>query len=402
MAQKLTARAIDSIKATPGKRAEYYDSVVTGLMLRVTPKGVKTWRVFYRHRGRNKRVTLGTVDAIGLAEARDRARTALEQVRDGLDPASEKRLAKQAQTIDDLITDFIEKYSKRRKRSWREDQRMLIANVLPVWKHRAIADIKRRDVRQLIEDIAVRAPVGANRVLAVVRKMLNFAVDQEIIETNPAARFARPTQETSRDRVLTGEEIRQAWADFEALSIEMAATFKLRLVTAQRGIEVRSMRWCDVDLQSGWWTIPATVAKNKLGHRVPLSPMALAILKGLGAEAGIASPDAYVLAGARGRRQQTEAAATFSVKNFRGHDLRRTAASIMTGSGVPRLVVSRILNHVEKGVTAVYDRHSYDAEKRAALDKWSAQLQGIINSVQAATEEAKVPSRDTLRQAELQ
>lgn len=64
--------------------------------------------------------------------------------------------------------------------------------------------------------------------------------------------------------------------------------------------------------------------------------------------------------------------------DFRGHDLRRTAASLMASAGVPRLVVAKILNHVETGVTAVYDRHSYDAEKRAALDLWARELQRVL------------------------
>jgi integrase len=85
-----------------------------------------------------------------------------------------------------------------------------------------------------------------------------------------------------------------------------------------------------------------------------------------------------VLDGARGKRQQAEAAATFTVPNFRGHDLRRTAASFMASGGIPRLTISKILNHVERSVTAVYDRHSYDAEKAAALAWWDARLHAIL------------------------
>jgi integrase len=223
----------------------------------------------------------------------------------------------------------------------------------------------------------------ANRTLATVRKMLSFAVDQELIEHNPAARLGRPGgAEQSRDRVLTDAEIRTLWGSFAALSAEMGAFFKLRLVTAQRGGEVSSMRWQDVDLDSGWWTIPATRAKNKLAHRVPLSATAIDIITALRTD-GVKA-DAYVLAGARGRRQQTEAAATFTVKDFRGHDLRRTAASLMAGGGVSRLVISRLLNHVETGVTAIYDRHSYDAEKRAALTWWDAKLAAILKNKPAS------------------
>src|SRR5262249_17384405 len=159
----------------------------------------------------------------------------------------------------------------------------------------------------------------------------------------------------------------------------MAAYFKLRLLTAQRGGEVRDMRWADVDLTAGWWTIPATSTKNKLAHRVPLTPSVVALLKTLAPADDDDDDDRiYVLDGARGKRQQAEAAATFTVKDFRGHDLRRAAASRMTAGGVSRLVVGKILNHVERTVTAVYDRHSYDAEKQAALAWWDVTLTAII------------------------
>ena len=169
----------------------------------------------------------------------------------------------------------------------------------------------------------------------------------------------------------------------------MAAFYKLRLLTAQRGGEVTSMRWQDLDLPNAWWTMPAGVSKNRLAHRVPLSRTAVTLIEALRTAA---MDTVFVLgaasrtkgAGARGKRQQSEAAATFTVPDFRGHDLRRTAASMMASGGIPRLTISKILNHVERSVTAVYDRHSYDAEKRAALDWWDAKLRAILNSQDSA------------------
>ena len=91
-----------------------------------------------------------------------------------------------------------------------------------------------------------------------------------------------------------------------------------------------------------------------------------------------------MLEGARGKRQQSEAAATFTVPNFRGHDLRRTAASIMASGGIHRLTIGKILNHVERDVTAVYDRHGYDAEKNSALDWWAVKLHAILDNKDAS------------------
>jgi integrase len=125
---------------------------------------------------------------------------------------------------------------------------------------------------------------------------------------------------------LTEDEIRTLWKALDALEPHMAAAFKLRLITAQRGGEVADMRWQDVDLAGGWWTIPAERSKNGLPHRVPLTPMAVAIIKALKTDAptGVTGKDGkalrarvwevadngnarkapvYILAGARGKRQ---------------------------------------------------------------------------------------------------
>jgi len=104
-----------------------------------------------------------------------------------------------------------------------------------------------------------------------------FGIEREAVETNPAQRVKPPTRERSQDRVLKDEEIRAVWQALDDENPVVAGTYKLRLLTAQRGIEVLSMRWSDIDGE--WWTIPAEVSKNALPHRVPLSPQALAVLE---------------------------------------------------------------------------------------------------------------------------
>ena len=142
-----------------------------------------------------------------------------------------------------------------------------------------------------------------------------------------------------------------------------------------------SMAWSDVDEGEGWWTIPAERAKNGLSHRVPLSNLASAVLEDV-KQHGNGSP--WVFPSQRqGRHLGQMVQASYRIRhrsgvNFVPHDLRRTAASCMTGMGVSRLTVSKILNHVERGVTAVYDRHSYDSEKRRALEAWARRLEEIV------------------------
>lgn len=225
----------------------------------------------------------------------------------------------------------------------------------------------------------------ANRTLALVRKMLNFAIECEWLDANPAALIPKPGTERARDRVLTSDELRAFWAATDEEPTAIRAWLRLRLLTAQRGGEVIRMRWSDVDLVSKWWTVPATVVKNNLAHRVPLNPPAVTILRELkaGAKADAVWVCASSLLDTPAIHDAKKAVARVRRRigfDFRGHDLRRTAASLMTSAGVPRLVVAKILNHVETDATAVYDRHSYDAEKRAALDLWARQLQRILRS----------------------
>ena len=385
----LTARFVASVKPTRA-RVEYFDREVPGLVLRVTPSGAKSWSIRYWHRGRQRRLTIGSAAVLSLSVARDRARDELYEVSQGNDPAGRKREAATAATVADLVDLYIEKWAKPRKRSWRDDDRRLRKHVLPVWRHRAPTEITRADVRRLVEAIADDgAAVEANRVTSLLSKLFAFALDRDLVPANPAARIRKPTVERPRDRVLTEDELQTLWAAWEGLGGPMAAYYKLRLLTAQRGGEVAAMRWQDVDRTGHWWTIPAAVSKNGLPHRVPICAEALGIISSLhAAKETLATEDVnertiekrtYVVAGARGKRQQADAARAFAVADFRGHDLRRTAASLMAGGGIPRLTISKILNHVERDVTAVYDRHSYDAEKVAALAWWDAKVKAILN-----------------------
>ena len=159
--------------------------------------------------------------------------------------------------------------------------------------------------------------------------------------------------------------------------------FRLYLLTAQRGGELRAMEWSELELDAGWWTIPAEKAKNKLTHRVPLSPAAVTILRTI-REGANGSAWVFPSSGASGHQEvlhkATDRVRQRSGVDFVPHDLRRTVATFLTSElGVSRLVVSKLLNHVETGVTKVYDRASYDREKQAALNAWGARLEQIVS-----------------------
>lgn len=394
----LTDRRVASIK--PGRtRVEHFDSALPGFGLRVSPTGTKSWIVFYRAatadgKGREqRRSTLGTYPDMSLVKAREKARDEIRDANAGRDRAAERQQAK-GHTVSSLADEYLERHAKRHKRSWREDESRLRRVIVPAWGQRPVAAIRRSDVRELLETIVARgAKVEANRTLALVRKLFNWALDQEWIEANPAAKMTRPGgKDVSRDRVLSDDELRQTWQHLHQppphddptvdprLWTLARGVLLLRLLTAQRGQEVVGMRWADLDLAAGLWTIPAAHTKNKIAHRVPLGAAALKAIEDLRPLAG----EDHIFAGVRGTRQRRGILADSGVADVRPHDFRRTAATRMTSAGVDRLVVAKLLNHVsaDAGVTAVYDRASYDQPKRAAIDLWERVLGQVVSAKQ--------------------
>jgi integrase len=343
--------------------------------------------------GKPRRLTLGSYPEIGLADAHVRLADARKLLAQGIDPGeravAQRKVERAAETVAELVEEYLEKWAWPRKRSATEDERQLRKDVIPAWGTRKAKDITRRDVIALLDRIVDRgSPIAANRALAVIRKLFNWALSRDIVATSPCAAVKAPGKERRRDRVLNADEVVRLWRaldDPEApVSPAIRLVLKLQLVTAQRKGEVIAAAWSEFDLDERVWTIPAARSKNAMPHRVPLSPLALAVL----AQAEAGQGGEWLFPSSRTGRPITDEALNHAMRRFRSrlgtasdvtpHDLRRSAASHMTSIGISRLVVSKILNHAEPGVTAVYDRHSYDREKRAALDAWSARLEEII------------------------
>jgi integrase len=393
-----TARSIAALRPPDAGQRDVWDPSLPGFGIRVSYGGRRVWVVRYRINGRQRRFTIGKYPDLSLAKARKKGRTALSGVTtSGIDPAAQKFAGRTGERFAVLAAEYLEEHAKApaadgkpRKKSWREDQRIIDAELLPAWKHRKVRELARRDIRCLVDQIAARpAPVMANRVLALVRKMLNFALEHDWIEANPAAKIPRLGAERARERVLSVEEIRKVWAAFETKSPLFQAFCKLRFLTAQRGGELRKMRWADLEFagregdstRTGWWTIPAGDSKNRLSHRVPLANAAVQILDALRPLSGESTwvfPSPVHNQPILEVKKVIQDVQKDTGIEFRGHDLRRTAASQIASAGVSRLAIAKVLNHAEQGVTTVHDRHSYDPEKREALDMWARRLDAIL------------------------
>ncbi len=398
----LTARFIDSLKA-PDKRTEWFDDDIPGLCLRITETGHKSWGLYYRFAGRLQRLSLGNYVALSLKEAREKARNTLHDVAHDINPAAAKRGDRESPTFKLLAEKYRDEYAATRRTS--AEMARIINNVLlPHFGARRAKEITRLDVKELVEDIAKRAPIMANRTLDLLRRIFKWGIEEDIVAASPCYPIRKPGKEHTRDRTLSEDEIKKVWTALDhadkgkkaqrKLRLITSATLKLRLITAQRGGEVQSMEWTELDLETAWWTIPPEKSKNGMSHRVPLTSMAQRIISQM-KSLQETSPSRYVFPSPKGDAPvENVQKAIQRIKkstgiDFHGHDLRRTTASLMTSTGIPRLTVSKILNHVEPGVTKVYDRYSYDREKREALEAWSRRLTLLVSGLRELKTEAQ-------------
>jgi integrase len=401
MSKMLTALKVEQARANPHKRIEIPDAGKPGLYLVVQPSKKKSWAVRYRFKGQAKKLTLDGFPS--LATARKLAQEALDAVAEGNDPAAEKRAKKYADTSSDLFSavaaDFVERHAKRNTRasSVHLTEQWLNKDVLPRWGNKRIQDITKRDVLDLLDGIIDRGGgLSANRVLAVVRKLFNWAIQRGVITASPAAGIKPPLAEQSRDRILTDDEIRWLWLGCDKVGYPFGSMAKLLVLLGQRRNEVAGMTWGELDLDKKLWTLPGGRTKNDKAHEVPLCDQALAVIASLpriksdkgylfttngtthvsGYSRAKAVIDQAMLDIAREERGQD-----IKIERWTLHDLRRSCASGMARLGISLPVIEKVLNHSSgsfAGIVAVYQRHSFADEKRNALEAWGKFVLSLI------------------------
>jgi integrase len=394
MRVKLTDKFVAAAKPLAGKQTDYFDSVTHGLSLRASDTR-RTWcYVFTSPRGgKRARVTLGTYPAQSLAGARALALQARGYVEAGTDPRD--ALAAQAPsqaTLAGLIESYLQRHAWPNLRTAPAIERRLRRNVLPIIGSTRVADLHRRDINRVVDPIMARGrPIEANRVFGDVHAALGWAVARGDIDGHPMIGMAKPAEPRQRERVLSDEEIRQLWHRLPtslAKSKACQRIIRLCLVTAQRVGEVAGMRLDELDLAAMAWALPGSRTKNGHGHLVPLSDMAVGIIREAIADAG-GSPFVFPrgsgpLAAARVSRAVWVANrdCRFPIPHWTVHDLRRTAVTGMARLGIPPIVAGAVANHtsVTKATItlSVYTQYTYEREKRDALDRWAERLAAIV------------------------
>lgn len=419
----------------PAARLEYRDAAQPGLYLVHQPSGALSWAVRGRVGIQNVKTGLGryasgedlTKAGDELTAIRAKARETLAQMKAGINPKTAKKEAADEaaeSTFEAVARRFIRLHvmgegqrNRKPRRTWvemvrhlglvlDEDGKTLVARkdgagLIHEWGARQIADITVRDVNRHLEAVMEGAgPIAANRRLSALSKLFNWSIGKGEIDRSPCLKVAKPAEEAARDRILydTSEGTPDPAAElrlFLKAAGEMPYPFGPALLllarTGQRRDEVMKARWSE--FKGDVWTIPADRAKNGKEHTVHLDEGAMAILAKLPRTGGkdgflfTMTGDTAVSGYSRAkdgvdarmlklaRKDNAEAV----IKPWRFHDLRRTAATVMSVLGTEDSVISRILNHTKQGVTARHYNHNTDMQnRRRALEIYGSYLDGLL------------------------
>jgi integrase len=383
-------------------RLEIADMRQVGLVLRVTSQGARTFAFRFRHPQTRKtlRATIGSYPATSLEAARKRARAMAAQVETGINPIEARdteRKTAHTRTFAALAARYMTEHAERHKRprSAQEDRRNLALHVLPEWGKRDFRNIRRADVIELIEGIVSTGKhVAANRVHSLVSKVFNFAVDADLLETNPAARLKKRGVENSRKRILADKELAAFWHGvvLSPVSEPVGLALRLALLTGARAREIagaHKSEFQDIDKPGqAAWLIPGGRTKNKRDHLIPLSRLALDTIKAAiklgGTDTEFLFPARYNNGKPLDRHVLTTAMARFCAdwkEPPSPHDLRRTVNTRLAMLGIAKEIRDRCLNHItglRVPESRHYNRYEFQQEKRDALGQWDKSLAAII------------------------
>ena len=395
------ARTVATAKPDPKKRVTISDPDTRGLYVRITPKGAKTWTIVARNpEGKQVWREIGPVDDIGLEDARTRAREGVRRIKQGEEafPAPEPKKGPDSFKI--VSERFLRMYVKDKERTLRtasDIERQFKVYIWPVWGDRVFSSIRRNDVVDLIDDIALERGAGmADHVLATLGRLCSWQAARDENYVSPIVRGMKRTRpaERARERVLDEEELRLVW---NTATGAFGAFLKMCLLTGQRKAKIAKMKRADIS-DDGVWTIPTEKREKGNGGRLKLSPLALEVIasqpeikdnpyvfagKGKGAfngysKARVAFDAALLRARMKSAAEAGEdVAAVQALTHWVIHDLRRTAKSLMARAKVRPDISERVLGHAMPVIEGIYDRYDYFDEKAEALAKLAGLL-GLI------------------------
>lgn len=366
--ENFTVEFLNSLPAAEkGKRYAVHDIKIPQLSIRVTDAGTKSFSMAQRLKDKTIRIVLGKYPAMTIAQARQAAVKQLTELSAGKNPNEGKRQFRQEKTLGDLFKEYMERYSKKTKRSWIYDERE-IPKFLSHWFSRKISDITQQQIRKLHEEISENNGVyQANRMLERIKSMYNRAIEWGWDGKNPAVGIKK-NKEVKRDRFLLPAEFPAFFKALNEEENEVARNYIwMSLLTGARKSNVLSMRWDEIDFKRAIWRIPET--KNGDPLDVPLIGKAMEILNGIPRTCEWVFPNPESKTGhfQDPKKAWARILDRAGIKDLRIHDIRRTLGSYQAITGASLTIIGKSLGHKSTDATQVYAR-LHDDPVRASID----------------------------------
>ncbi len=357
------------------------DEEMRGLYVRVPPFGPIVFAAIARDPfGKQILATLGTTSDLTIGQARDRAREAIRRIKKG-EPAFEPPKLK-PESVAVVTANWLSRHvEKNQLRTAPELRRICERYILPFWADRDFVDIRRSDIAMLLDRIEDKhGPSMADGVLKVLRSVSSWVQSGDDTYVPPFAKNMRRVskEDRQRERVLGDDELRRIW-DTAGDAGPFGRLVKLLLLTAQRKDKVRTLKWDDI--ADGVWTIATEKREKGNAGALRLPQVALDLID---AQPRFAT-NPFVFAGKRDaawlfdNRLKLKLDTDSGDNDWRLHDLRRTARSLMSRAGVQSEHAERVLGHAIGGVQGIYNRHPYFNEKGDALLSLAALIERIVN-----------------------
>jgi integrase len=370
------------LKPPKAGQQDVFDRGYPGLAMRLSYGGKRSWVYFYRINGRLRRMTLGTYPALSLADAREAWRKARNDAQAGREPTRPRDPTDADSTFERALDNWL-KRDQGNNRTKDAVKRLIDNDATPAWRHRHIADIGRADVLDVIDKVVDRgSPITARRLHAHLHRFFTWHTGRGKIPLNPMAHLPKPGEETRRERVLSDKELAEVWNTASKIGWPYGDAVRLLILSGARRSEISDLKWAEID----GYTIRLAGERTKNGepHSIPLSETATNVLSRVpriaDSERVFTTNGKNSVAGgwARAKRNLDELS---GVKDWRIHDVRRTVATGLQKLGVNLQTIEAVLGHTSgsrSGVVGVYQRHSFDAEKRAALDAWGEHVTALV------------------------
>lgn len=362
--------------AVPSGRAYFYDTKIPHLGIAVTASGTKTFVIYKRMGSVPKRYKLGRYPAMTIDAARIKAAEVNAEIAKGLDPQKAKRAALGERTFKTIFDEWLKVHAKPHKRTWKDDQRTFEL-YLGSLARRGLSRISRADLSELHERIGagqlsdgdggtIGGKYVANRVVALVSTVMNWAIQREYVAVNPC-KGIKKYKENSRDRFLDAVEMKRFLKSVSQCDEPGTVDYVyLLLFTGARRSNVASMRWEHVDFERRTWTIPGGSFKTGKAKGIVLNKAALSILEARFEDRDEKNPWVFPSDSASGHLTTIKSAWRNIIKrakltDFRPHDLRRTAGSWAAAAGASELAIGKMLGHESSQSTRIYSRLNLDA-----------------------------------------